>query len=53
MIHLPKHYEYFKMERLSASIHCSGYSIKRYRSHRDCGATTSRKFSAETLFGEK
>jgi len=25
---LPKHYEYFKVERLSAGIHCPSYSIK-------------------------
>jgi hypothetical protein len=32
---LPKHYEYFKMERLSASIGCPSYSIKTYLSHKD------------------
>jgi len=30
---LLKHYGYFKTERFSVSIHCSSYSIKRYRSH--------------------
>jgi len=42
-----------KIERLRASRHCPSYSIKRYQSHRNCGAIASNSFSAKNLFGEK
>jgi len=50
---LPKHYEYFNVERLSASIHHPIYNIKIYRSHKDCGAIASYSFSGENLFARK
>jgi len=48
-----KNYEYFKVERLSASIYCPSYNIKRYRSHKDCGAIASYIISVESLIASK
>jgi len=43
----------FEVERLSASIQCPSYSIKRYRSHKDWVAIASYNFTVENLSARK